>query len=145
MSNIARFTTMFVVMVIFLELVGIPTVASSVLGTFGISINDGEIENADIANSEIYSWIFGAAGILAVIAGGGAVIIGLFAKSYDTSLVILPLIISIGGALASTAWTVILYASSQNAPWLTKIVAIVFVGLGIGFLWSCVDYFRSGI
>ena len=143
--KLGTFVVMFLCMIMFLEFVGVPTGASTILGTFGININSSsELIQIDTDNSTFWDWIFGAgAGILLVISAGGAIIIGLFAKSYDTSLVILPFIISIGTLLSSTMFTVIKYMDSFGQAWATNIIALVLVGVGIAFIMSCVDYFAG--
>ena len=132
-------------MMIVLEFFGIPTGLSGTLTQFGIDINPvtSELINADIENSSFFSWIFGNAGILILVSGGAAVIVGLFAKGYDTSLVILPLVISVGTLFASTSWFIIKYAQSINQDWITMLIATIFIPMGIGFIWSCVDYFAG--
>jgi len=140
------FVVMFVTMIMFLEFVGVPTGASVILSSFGIDINPttAELLTADIESSNFFSWIFGSgAGVLVLIVGGGAIIVGLFAKSYDTSLVILPAIVSIGTLLSSTGWIIIKYMQSFGQIWATTLVGIVFIGLLIAFIMSCVDYFAG--
>ena len=143
--KLGTFVVMFLVMVMFLEFVGVPTGASTILGSFGININpNNELTDIDGANSTFWNWIFGAgAGVLLIISAGGAVIIGFFAKSYDPSLVILPLIVSIGTLFSSTAFTIIKYMNSYGQAWATNIVALIMIGVGIAFLMSCVDYFTG--
>jgi hypothetical protein len=144
--KLGTFTVLFVCMIMFLEFVGIPTGASLMLGTFGIDINHntGELISADGEQSTFWGWIFGAgAGILVILSLGGAVIVGLFSKSFDTSLIILPLVISLGTTLSSTAWTIIKYMNTFGSSWATNIVAIIMAGLGVAFIMSCVDYFAG--
>jgi len=146
MSQLGKFTITFIVLILVLEFAGIPTAASSVLSDFGITLNDNsDILTADLESSSFFSYIFGSnLGILLTISTVGAAIIGFFARSYDTSLVVLPLIVFLGGLLAGTSWSVISYVNLIGASWLTKIVSIIFIGLGVGFIWACVDNFRTG-
>ena len=144
--KLGTFVVLFLCMIMFLEFAGIPTGAGKTLGVFGIEINSesGELTSADAEGSTFWSWIFGTGiGVLVILSVGGAVIVGLFAKSYDTSLVILPLIVSIGGLFASTVWTLIKYMNDFGQAWATSIVAIILAGAGIAFLMSCSDYFAG--
>jgi len=144
--KLGTFVSMFVIMMIFLEFVGIPTGLSVVLENFGVTINPTthELVNADISNSVFYGWVFSSAGILILLSIGGAIIVGLFAKSYDPSLVVLPLIISIGTLFISTFVSIISYVQAETTEtWIIKLVATIFVGLGVSFVWSCVDYFTG--
>ena len=144
--KLGTFVSMFVIMMIFLEFVGIPTGLSVVLENFGVTINPTthELVNADISNSVFYGWVFASSGILILLSVGGAIIVGLFAKSYDPSLVVLPLIISIGTLFISTFVSIISYVQAETTEtWIIKLVATIFVGLGVSFVWSCVDYFTG--
>ena len=142
--NLGSWLVMLTAMMIVLEFFGMPTGLSGVLSEFGININPVTSQlTADIENSTFFSWIFGNAGILILISGGAAIIVGLFAKSYDISLVILPLVISVGTLFASTSWFIIKYAQSIGQDWITMLIATIFIPMGIGFIWSCVDYFAG--
>jgi hypothetical protein len=137
--------TMLLGMMIFLEFLAIPTGLSVVLQNFGVSINPNtaELVDADIENSTFFGWIFGNTGVLILLIGGGAVIVGLFAKSYDTSLIVLPILVSIATLFASTSWAIINHAQSLGQGWITALVATIFIPLGVGFIWACVDYFAG--
>ena len=131
-------------MMIFLEFLGIVTGISIVLDKFNITINPNthELVNSDIVSSTFYGWIFASAGILMALSAGGAIIVGLFAKSYDPSLVVLPAIISVGTLFAGTFYSLISYVQDYD-PWATKIIALIMLPLAAGFLWSCVEFFRG--
>lgn len=132
-------------MMLILEFLGIPTGLSTTLDNFGISINPNtsQLITADLENSGFFSKIFGNTGILIILLGGGAIIVGLFAKSYDTSLIILPLVVMLGTLFASTFWSVIKYTQSFGQDWMTALIATIFIPLGIGFLLACVEFFRG--
>ena len=144
-----NYLVLFVTMMIFLEFVGIPTGLSGTLATFGVHINDNThnlmVAESSFENSDYYAWIFGAAGILVILAGVGAVVVGFFAKGYDPSLVVLPLVISVGTLFASTAFFILTYVNALpgSPSWAVKLIAIIFIPLTIGFLWSCVKFFRG--
>lgn len=132
-------------LMIFLEFVGLQTGLSTTLSNFGVEFNDNsELISGDLENSGFFSQIFGSTGILIVLisTGVGAVVVGLFAKSYDTSLVVLPLVIWVGTLFASTFWSIIQYVPEEQ-KWMTALIATIFIPLGAGFLWSCVEFFRG--
>jgi len=133
---------MIVSMIIFLEFMGIPTGLSVILNSFGITINSasGELINAGLDNSSVWLQILT---VLTALSIGGAVIVGLFAKSYDTSLVILPLIVAIGGIFIVTFGAIILYVKALDIQWMTMLITTIFGALGVGFIMSCVDYFAG--
>jgi hypothetical protein len=119
-------------MISFLTLIGIDTGVSSILTSLGISST-----GADLSGSTFYTTLIAA---LAVITSG-AVIIGLYAKSYDTSLVILPFLLFVLGLFAKTFASIINVVSAYDQTWMTYIVVVRFAPLGIGFIISCVDYY----
>jgi len=133
---------MLVAMMIFLSLIGIPTGLTEVLSKVGINLDiENETINADIGNSSWWTVIMVA--LTAISAA--AVIAGLFAKGYDTSLVIVVPIIWIGGLFIGTFWTVILYAYNNSGGqfWITGMVGLIFGTIAIGFSMACVDYFAG--
>ena len=138
--KLGSYVIMFVSLLAFLEFIGIPTTFSQVLSFFNIEIVNAQLVSADIGNAPF--WLATLTALTAVSALG-AVIVGLFVRTYDTSLVILPLIIAVGGTMISTSWGIILIAGNTQEGWLIKLVATIFIALGIGFIWSCVDYFAG--
>jgi len=132
-------------MIIFLSLLGLPTGLNSILTSVGITISPttSEVVTADIEQSTIWDSIFGTTGILILIIGSavGSVIVGLFGKGYDVSLVYAPFIVTIGGIFASTFWGIISYVKGFEQLWMTSIVGLIFGVLGLGFAMACLDYF----
>jgi len=144
--KLGEFCVMIIVMIVFLQFLGLPTGLSVIPESYGININEdsGQLTNADVGNSYYYLKIFGAVtGFLIVLAGGGAVIVGLFAKSYDTSLIILPLVVATAGTFITTFWAIILHVQNLGQPWATNLITIIMGGIGVAFIWSCVDYFAG--
>jgi len=138
---------MLTVMIVFLTFIGLPTGLTSIINSVGININStsAELISADVESSSLWDKIFGSTNgiIVLLIASGGAIVIGLFAKGYDVSLVIAPLIILVGGLFIGTFWGIIKFVSTFNQWWMTSIIVLVFSGLGIGFAIACVDYFAG--
>jgi hypothetical protein len=155
--RLGAWIVMIVTLIMFLSLIGLTIPGlNPVLQGVGVNINEtnSTIISADIESSTIWNKLFGStaftlfgvnftAGILITLLGTGAVIVGLFAKGYDTSLVILPFIIFIGGLFISTFWAIMNYVIGFNQGWITSIVVIIFVGLAVGFIMSLVDYFAG--
>jgi len=146
---------MLTVMILFLSLMGLTIPGLNPISqSMGITINESssQITSVDVESSSLWNKLFGTAaftvlgveitgGILLVLLGTGAVVVGLFAKGYDTSLVILPFIVFIAGLFISTFSSIIVYTIGEGSAWMTSIVSILFVGLAVGFIMSCVDYF----
>ncbi len=146
--KLGGFVIMIVCMVMFLEFLAIPTGASSILSDFGVDINPNtsKLDTADLESSSFWNKIFlENAGILFLVGAAGLVLIGFFGRGYDTSLVILPIVLFAGTTMTSIFWTTIKYMQgTMNAPqWATSTLTMVMVGLGVGFIWACVDYFAG--
>jgi len=141
MSKFNKLALIFFIMAIILEIMGIKTGLGEVLNNFGVSISSGVIQTGNLEGSTFWSNIDT---FLALIVAGG-VVVGFLAKGYDPSLVIAPYIAFVLGLFISTAWTLMLYSQSiGGATWLTNIIGVLFLGLGVGLLATAVDYFRSG-
>ena len=132
-------------MIMFLTLMGLPTGLDSIMTSIGVTTNSttSEIVSVDVEQSTIWSKIFGTTGILVLIIGTGvgSVLIGLFGKGYDVSLVYAPFLVAIAGIFVSTFWGIIIYVKGFEQLWMTSIIALIFGVLGLGFAMSCLDYF----
>ena len=114
---------MLTVMTLFLSLIGLSIpLLNPINEAIGIQINEtsSEVISADLESSGFWSRLFGeasfslfgvefTAGILIVLLGAGALAVGLFARGYDTSLIILPFVVFVAGLFISTFWGVISY------------------------------------
>jgi len=148
---------MLTVMVLFLSFIGLDIAGLNPISEgMGITTNstNSEVISADLESSTFWGRLFGeatfslfgiefTAGILIILLGTGAIIVGLFARGYDTSLVILPFVVFVAGLFISTFWSIIMYVKDFHEVWMTPIVTLLFMGLGIGFVMSCVDYFAG--
>lgn len=137
---------MLTAMIMFLTFMGLPTGLNSTLDSLGITIDDGtaQLQSADVESASFWNRLFNSTtGILVLLSLGGAVVIGLFARSYDTSLVILPFVIFVAGLFITTFWSVIKYVDTFNQWWMTSIIALIFSSLAIGFIMANVDYFAG--
>jgi len=132
-------------MVMFLTLMGLPTGLNSIMTSMGVTTNSttSEIVSVDVEQSSIWDKIFGTTGILVLIIGTGvgSILIGLFGKGYDVSLVYAPFIVMIAGIFVSTFRGIIIYVKGFEQLWMTYIVVLIFGVLGVGFAMACLDYF----
>lgn len=144
--KLGGYMVMITTLIAILTLVGIDTGVNSVLEYVGININadTSTINSVDAESSSFWDSIFEATGVLLLLGvAGGAILIGLFGKGYDVSLVIAPFIIAIGGAFVLSFTKVFLLVNGFGIWWMTAITGIIFGGLMVGFIMSCLDYFAG--
>ena len=137
---------MLTVFALFLSLIGfsIPGLPD-IPNALGITITNSTMTGVNYQDSGFWNNIFGdGLGILLLLVGGGAVVVGLFAKGYDPSLVVVPFIVYVGGVFISSIASVMIYVIALEQIWLTSIIGLIFGGLLVGFTMACIDYFRSG-
>ena len=133
-------------LIIFLSLLGLPAGLDGILDTIGVDINQdtSQITSADMESSGFWGKLFGGtSGILIVLGTGAIITIGLFARGYDPSLIILPFIVTVAGLYISTFWGIIKLVIDLNQAWMTSIVGLIFGSLAVGFVMACVDYFAG--
>jgi len=144
--KIWNYIVIFLTMMMVMEFCGLHTGISGTLEIFGISINSetSNLETGDIQNSRFYSKIFGedTGVIITLLATGVGIIVGLFSKSYDPSLILLPVILFVGGLFASTGLSLISYIS-EDEVWMRALIGTIFLPLIAGYIWSCVEFFRG--
>jgi hypothetical protein len=128
-------------MITFLTLVGVPTGLTSILNTLGINIANGAFVSADTTLSSFYTTVIAAL----ALASAGSIIIGLFAKGYDVSLIILTPVIAITGLFIGLFWSTIKYIMEVpgSQSWMVGIATIIFASIGTAFLLSAMDYFAG--
>lgn len=141
--KLGEFCVVILVMIMFMQFMGLDTGLGDVATGYGFIIGDGQLESADIESSTQYSSIFGIAGILVLLGLSSAVIVGFFTRSFDTSLVILPLVTATATLFARTFWLIISHVQSLGQSWATNMVTIIMGGIGVAFIWSAVDYFAN--
>ena len=141
--KLGEFCVVLLVMITFLQFIGLPTGLDDITRSYGFIIGNGQLTSADMENSSFFDDIFGLTGALIVIVGTGVIIVGLFARGYDTSLVILPLVITTGTLFARTFWTIIAHVKGLEQAWATNTVTLIMGGIGVAFMWSAIGYFAN--
>lgn len=137
--KLGTFVVMLLVMLMFLQFVGVDVTGSSkILNAMGLG-------NGDIENSTLWSEIFAISGILGGLIGVAVIFVGLFTRSYDPSLAILPFIIFIAGLMISAFFNIINYVGDvlPGQDWIINLVMTIFGALGVAFVFSCVDYYAG--
>ncbi len=136
---------MLTAMVMFLSLLGLPIGFDSILNAIGADIDSDttQVNSIDIENSSFWSKIFGDNGILVLLGLGAVVTIGLFARGYDPSLIVIPFIIFAGGVYIVAFSSIISYVITFNQSWMTKVISVIFGALMVGYIVACVDYFAG--
>lgn len=131
-------------MVIFLTIMGIPTGLTSIFNFMGLNISPitSSITSLDTESSTFWDYLFkDGVGILVLLGVAGTILIGLFGKGYDTSLVYAPFIVSMALIYIGLFASVFDYIKLIGVGWMTTLVGFVLALLGIGFLMACADYF----
>ena len=142
--KLGGWVVMLTALILFLTFTGVTTSLTKPLTTMGILIDEdtSELQSGDLENSPFWAKFFGSSGVIfALVAGGITVAIGLFGKGFDPSLVYAPIIVYIGGIFISSFWEIISFVDGYGAAWLTTIISMVLLALGVGFIMACVDYF----
>lgn len=137
--KLGEWNVFIITMIIFLELVGVPT-GLGILSDFGISVTNGTFSGGDLEGAYFWALLLG---ILSTVGIGSAVIIGFFTKSYDTSIVIAPMIVAVVGLFGSTFFAIMTMDAIVDVSWIKNIVSLLFTGMGVAFIWSAIDYFAG--
>ena len=133
-------------MMLFLTLMGFPTAFTSTLETLGININPetAQFTDIDIEGGGFFQKLFASSSGVLILLGTAAIItIGLFARGYDPSLIILPFIVFVASLFIGTFGIIIKDIADLGQSWLTSIIVIIFGALSVGFTMSLVDYFAG--
>lgn len=134
---------MITVMIMFCGMLGVNTALVPLLKDVGLYFgDDGDFQKADFQSSYMWSLLFGSVtGLLTTLAITGAVTVGLYLTSKDNAVLILPFLVWIGTLFVGSFWSMIIYVDALNQWWMTSLAVLIFGGLGIGFIFSALDYF----
>lgn len=138
-------------MMVFLFFLGFPlTDSSEILEDAGVSVNETNYEDStiDVADSRWTRNIFdGTDAILALLAIGGAITIGIWGKTLDWKLIVLPFIVGFVAKFLRVGWGLINLVNTQaedGSGWLVAIIVTVFGTLTAMAVFSMVEWFAGG-
>ena len=132
-------------MMIFLAFLGYsPAGSPDILNDVGITINEttGELVEGDIASSNWTDTLFNSTnGLIALIGIGGAVIVGLWTRTFDWRIVLIGFFTSFITKFITFGWGVVQLAKDTGETWLIAVIATVFLPLTAMFIVSIVEWF----
>ncbi|MCD6300576.1 MAG: hypothetical protein J7L82_00715 [Staphylothermus sp.] len=137
--KLGGWAVMLTVMLIIMNLMGLPTgLSGDILDKVGLSM-DGEDSSSDVEGS--YLWITILAIFTTAVTAG--IVIGAITKSYDVSLILAPIVGIIGGIWIGSFPAIINHVWGLKIWWMSAITIVIFGGLSVGFAFSCLDYFAG--
>jgi len=111
------------------------------------SPDTGQITNITTSAAPFMETIFGDGSVkgilLALLAAGGAVIIGLYAKADVENLILLPFITGTLVLFVEAFVSLMVYSISNAPTFITGAVVIIFLPLTIGFIFALAEFFRG--
>ena len=125
-------------MIFILHLAGIDT-GSTILNIVGINDNGLFIDS-----SGFYNYLFGAGGILMLIAVGAGIVASLYSGAKTENFIILPLITAYLVNFVTAIVSVMNYCFTGDSPsWLTYLIMALLAPLTFGLVFSLVEFFRG--
>lgn len=120
----------------------------NLVGFGGFDTSTGEMGNISTSASGIYSTLFGNGGdisgiLLALIAAGGAIIIGLFTKSSTENLILLPFITGTLVLFVQTFVHIMNYAVGNFPTWASAIILVILIPFTVGYVIALAEMFRG--
>lgn len=134
---------MLTALIMIVAVMGMNTGLNSTLAKLGVNVTStGTVVSADVESSTFWDKLFSSSGFLVAISGLGLIVtIGMFARGYDPSLILLPFVIFVAGLYIQTFYSLFNYTKNFNQWWLTSIIGIISTALAVGFIMASVDYF----
>jgi hypothetical protein len=139
-----------ITMMLILTFLGFNTGFTEIFNLIGFEFNSatGEIGNVSTSAAGIYSTLFGNGGdisgiLLALIAGGGAIIVGLFTKTDTENLILLPLITGTLVLFVQTFVHIMNYAVGTFPTWASAVILVVLIPFTVGFVIALAEMFRG--
>jgi len=140
MGRAFTYIIFFTMFTIALEIMGIGIIGQAV-GTFIGFNNSGDIETGiDLTNSPF--WIAVLA-LLAVTTAGG-IVVGIFSRSQVENYIVLPFIAA-QGFIFVDVFSGVLKEVNTYPIWIGGLIVTLFLGMGIGYAITMIEWFRGNI
>ena len=138
-------------LMLLLQFAGLPNGAmGSLFSLTGVNFNeDNSLQSSTATSTDFFDVLFGTdgfeiGGILTTLAvAAGAVIVGFFAKAQIENLILLPFITGTLTLFVSSFLSIINYTIDLGMPWLSALVALIFIPFMFGFILALVEFFRG--
>ena len=98
--------------------------------------------NVDISSGSMFEFLFGSLGIL-LLTTGASVVVGFALQSKLENMIILPFITGILVSFIQTFISLMTYSAISFPTWVSMLILIIFGPLTVGFIISCVEFFRG--
>ena len=129
---------------ILMQLAGLPTGAmDKIFDIFGLTFTEEGFTTASFSASDFFNAIFSIEGILAALALGGAVLIGILSRTSPENFIILPFITGTLALFLSGFISIMNYSIANHQIWISSIILMIFAPLTVGFILSLVEFFRG--
>ncbi len=142
MGRVFTYVVFMTTLMIVLELIGLGLAGSEMAQRLGFTPGDeGTVSTGlDLKTTGLWTIVFGT--ILALSLGG--IVIGFFARSQTENFIVLPFITGTAIIFIDVA-AGILKQVQQYPPFLAGTILVVYLGLGIGFIVTMVEWFRGNV
>ncbi len=144
--NIWSYTFMAVIIMLFMQFAGFPTGLNSVLDFIGLDFaTNNSVAGFNITISNFWEFIFNATtGVFASVAFTG-VAIGLLATGRADIAIFAAIVTSILVLFIPTIAFAVIYAiESGFSPWVTALLAMIFIPLTVGYVIALFKYIGGG-
>jgi hypothetical protein len=139
-----------ITMMLILTFLGFDTGFTQIFNLIGFQYtpSTGEIGNISTSASGVYHTLFGNGSdisgiLLALLAAGGAVIVGLFTKSSTENLILLPLITGTLVLFVQTFVHIMNYAVGNFPTWASAVILVVLIPFTVGYIIALAEMFRG--
>jgi hypothetical protein len=135
---------------IFMSMAGLPSGTNDLKQLIGY--NEGTnhtIQNVTLTTSPFMGYLFnltgdtGMLGLLATLIGLTGIAVGLYVKTGDTNILLLPFVVIVAIKWLQTFIGIMNYAVGLGDTFITPIIVLLFLPLSVGFIISCVEWVRG--
>ncbi len=137
---------------ILLHFAGVNNTDSTVIRIIGVGFETnsslptyGEVTNITTSASGFYNTLFlSTGGLLAALAAGGALVIGLYKLGFSMeTAVVIPLVIGTMVLFAETFVNLLSYVVSNGTALISAVIVLIFVPLLLGYILSLIEFIRG--
>lgn len=138
MARVFTFVMFATVLMLLLEISGIPTAFNPILQLIGLGT-----DNASVNVSSLYDILFNASSGIFLAGAAVGIAISFFTRSTPENLLLLPLITGILAGFVGTFISVANYFLASGQSWLSMPILVIFGAITVGYLISLAEFLRG--
>lgn len=144
MGRAFTYSVFMIMLTMMLQLTGFGLIGMNLMSFIGFNGPSTFSSSYNIQDTSLWNNVFGSGvGFLALILGV-TMVVGIFARVQTENYVVLGFIVAIASLFTDSLFGVL--ALAQGYPiWLSYTIGVLFISIGVGYIFTMVEWFRGNV